>query len=289
LKIPFDLIIFLTLGESLFVNFNPLSCEIYVFDLLAKIGLVKMMSGSDHLIIPQYIAAQLPKFVINSLTLAVVLLTLGGIARKMYQLYLSRAYLKNILRSSSKCQRIILNLKLFAELKKRGASIFISSEITVPFATNSHAILIPQRLLDKLSQEEFEAIISHELEHLRWKDPLIKFLCSCICSLFWWIPSKWWLKRIIAEQEVACDATVDRYAIDNHALATALTKSLQKKSSFTFDPIASCLFDPSKSGYLQRLHFLLNSDAITRNNRYATASLIGAAFCFIPFLSFWMC
>lgn len=51
----------------------------------------------------------------------------------------------------------------------------------------------------------FEAVVAHELERIRWKDPYIKICSALFASLLWWIPLKGWLNKIEMDQEEASD------------------------------------------------------------------------------------
>lgn len=290
LKIPFDLLIFLFYGDSLFINLNPLSCEIYVQELIASFFPAYMpQATTEHLIIPQYIASQISSLWLLALTIVVVLGATAGIIRKLFQFFHSRSYLKHVLQSSSPCSRRILNIPLQNTLQQLHAIVLISPDVEIPFAANSRYILFPQKLLNKLTQNEFEAVISHEIEHLRWRDPFLKLLCALICTICWWIPTNWWLKRFIADQEQASDAGVHLYGIDRCALASAVTKTLRNASNIPFDTTAICLFDSSQSTHLKRIERILNASGIASGNQYVPSCILGLAICLVAFVSLWMC
>jgi beta-lactamase regulating signal transducer with metallopeptidase domain len=70
-------------------------------------------------------------------------------------------------------------------------------------------LLLPQRLADKLSLEEVESILAHELCHLRRRDNLTYGIHLLAQTIFWFYPPIWWLgKRLLAERERACDEAV---------------------------------------------------------------------------------
>jgi len=70
-------------------------------------------------------------------------------------------------------------------------------------------ILIPIGLLTALSEEEIEAILIHELAHIRRKDYLINLLQSLMEILFFFNPAVLWLSALIkAERENCCDDIV---------------------------------------------------------------------------------
>src|ERR1700722_145167 len=91
LKLPFDFSVFLFYGESVLINLNPFSCEIYVHELLTQLfGIKEISSVQEHLVIPQYIAKQIPSFWLHSLTCVVIVITTVGILRKCIQFLSSK-------------------------------------------------------------------------------------------------------------------------------------------------------------------------------------------------------
>lgn len=86
-------------------------------------------------------------------------------------------------------------------------------------------ILFPSPLLPVLSKAEIEAIIVHERAHFRWKDCWVRITCGLIASLFWWIPTRWWQKRVEEAQEHAADAAIHKEGIPGTVLAGAILKT----------------------------------------------------------------
>lgn len=102
--------------------------------------------------------------------------------------------------------------------------IFSSSAVDVPCAYQGK-IIFPVGLLDDLSQEEYEAVVAHELGHLRWKDIYARVVIDFVCDFFWWVPTRKWRMRVKQAQEIACDARIKKSGIDPIDLANAITKS----------------------------------------------------------------
>jgi beta-lactamase regulating signal transducer with metallopeptidase domain len=284
-KIPFDILIFLVYGDSLFFNINPFSCEVFVFELIANY--VPLSLGNEnHLVIPQYIAGQIPAFWLTTLTIVVCTATVVGISRKLYLLYLSKKDLKDILEKAIPFHLSVRNDQLKKALQQVHTKILISSKIEMPFAADPFYILIPEKLISKLSQDELEAVIAHELQHIRWMDPLLKFFYSIICSLCWWIPSKKFLNQLIDNQEQASDAGIFNYGIDKFSLANAMTKILRNAKSAKSDVLTRCFLGSSQNMHVERLQLLLNSD---KNKPTHIKDLLVITLSIVTFLSLWMC
>jgi beta-lactamase regulating signal transducer with metallopeptidase domain/DNA-directed RNA polymerase subunit F len=67
-------------------------------------------------------------------------------------------------------------------------------------------VLLPMRALTGLTPEQLEAVIAHELGHIKRLDVAVNFFQVIAESLFFFHPAVWWLnKRIRADREDCCD------------------------------------------------------------------------------------
>jgi TonB family protein len=79
-----------------------------------------------------------------------------------------------------------------------------------------------------LSDEEIEAVMTHELVHVLHRDNLIGSLQMIVCSLLWFHPLAWLIdRRLLAECEMWCDETVIRLGGEPKLYATSLWKVVQ--------------------------------------------------------------
>jgi len=70
-------------------------------------------------------------------------------------------------------------------------------------------ILLPVGLSRHLSPDEMDAVLAHELCHLRRHDNLLAALHMLVEGLFWFHPLVWWIgTRLCEERERACDESV---------------------------------------------------------------------------------
>ncbi len=71
------------------------------------------------------------------------------------------------------------------------------------------AILMPAGLLTGLPAGQIEAILLHELAHIRRYDYLVNLLQRAVEGLLFYHPAVWWISRVIrAERENCCDDVV---------------------------------------------------------------------------------
>jgi len=67
----------------------------------------------------------------------------------------------------------------------------------------------PRELSARLDDAHIEAIVAHELAHVRRHDNLSAALHMLVESIFWFHPAVWWMERqMVKEREQACDEAV---------------------------------------------------------------------------------
>ena len=87
----------------------------------------------------------------------------------------------------------------------------VVSEVLAPMAFGlvRPVVVFPLALLLRLPQDEVDAVLLHELAHLRRRDPWINAAQIAIESLFFFNPAMLWISRQIrADRELCCDALV---------------------------------------------------------------------------------
>jgi beta-lactamase regulating signal transducer with metallopeptidase domain len=86
-------------------------------------------------------------------------------------------------------------------------------------------ILLPAASLLNLSVKQLEAILAHELAHIRRHDYLVNVLQTLAETLFFYQPAVWWASsRIRNERELCCDDLAVEICGDAVGYARALTK-----------------------------------------------------------------
>ena len=84
---------------------------------------------------------------------------------------------------------------------------------------------LPESIADHLSDEQLEAILAHELCHLRSRDNLAAVFHMAVEALFWFHPLVWWIgARLVEERERACDESVVQQTSHPQAYAEGVLK-----------------------------------------------------------------
>lgn len=110
------------------------------------------------------------------------------------------------------------------EVQLRVSSLGVSP---LTFGTLKPVILFPAGLLFQLSPDQLEAIIAHELAHVKRNDYLANLLLSGLEVIFFFHPCYWWMNNTVKElRENAADDLVMKAGIEPKNLATSLAEVL---------------------------------------------------------------
>ncbi len=70
-------------------------------------------------------------------------------------------------------------------------------------------VLLPAGIEQHLTPAQLDAVLAHELSHVRRRDNLFASVHMIVEALFWFLPRVWWIgARLVEERERACDEEV---------------------------------------------------------------------------------
>jgi TonB family protein len=96
-------------------------------------------------------------------------------------------------------------------------------------------IILPEGIGERLTDEELEAVMMHELLHALRYDNLLSMIQMLVCCAFWFHPLIWLTDRkLLAEREVICDEDVIRYVGEVRPYAAGLWKVAQFELGWNF-------------------------------------------------------
>jgi len=102
-----------------------------------------------------------------------------------------------------------------------------SIQCPITFGSLKPIVLLPVSLLFYLTPAQLEAIISHELAHIKRNDYLHNIIQSAMEAIFFYHPCFWWINAYIREQrENACDDLAIQMGVDPKDLAYGLAEVL---------------------------------------------------------------
>ena len=134
-------------------------------------------------------------------------------------------------------------------------------------------LLLPEGIVERLSPAELEAVIAHELCHIRRRDNLTATVHMLVQALFWFHPLVWWVgHRLLAERERACDEAVIRAG---HARETYVRGILETCRHYLRSPLA-CVAGVSGSDLKKRVEVIMTAPLASPLS-FAAKALFAAA------------
>ena len=137
----------------------------------------------------------------------------------------------------------------------RAVRLLESSRVAVPTVIGwlKPVVLLPASALAGLAPNQLEAILAHELAHIRRHDYIVNLFQTVVETLLFYHPAVWWLsRRIRAERENCCDDLAVSLCGDPVAYAAALAELEELRST-----PGSLVLAASGGSLLQRVRRLL--------------------------------
>jgi beta-lactamase regulating signal transducer with metallopeptidase domain len=94
---------------------------------------------------------------------------------------------------------------------QRAVALCVSDDLRVPTAIGftKPLVVIPSWTMQELSTVELNAILLHELAHLRRRDDWTNLIQKIVGAMLFFHPAVWWIeKKLALEREMACDDMV---------------------------------------------------------------------------------
>lgn len=135
-------------------------------------------------------------------------------------------------------------------------------------------VLLPVRALTGLTEEQIEAVISHELAHIRRFDCFVNLFQIATETLLFYHPAVWWVsQRIRAERENCCDDEAIAVCGDAVNYARALTLMEEWRTA------PELMMAANRSPLAERVVRLLGWDGAA--GRIRVAGLAGSFVCLV--------
>jgi bla regulator protein BlaR1 len=121
---------------------------------------------------------------------------------------------------------VLRRLEQSGGIARRVELIFPESVLEPGIFGISHPVLsLPMGISDRLTDAQLDAIITHELCHVRRRDNLAAAFHMLVEAIFWFHPLVWWIgARLIDERERACDEAVLSLGSDPQVYAEGILK-----------------------------------------------------------------
>ncbi len=117
----------------------------------------------------------------------------------------------------------------------RVVRVFENTHIDAPqvFGWLKPVLLLPAGALAGLAPEQLEAVIAHELAHVRRNDYLVNLLQVAVECLLYYHPAVWWVsRRLRVERELCCDEEAVELCGDRLLYSRALLRLEETRAGF---------------------------------------------------------
>jgi len=96
------------------------------------------------------------------------------------------------------------------------------------FGISRPVLVWPYGISERLEDAHLEAILAHELWHVRRRDNLAAAIHMVVEAIFWFHPLVWWMgARLLEERERACDEEVLELGSDRQVYAESILKTCE--------------------------------------------------------------
>src|SRR6266566_1723152 len=145
------------------------------------------------------------------------------------------------------------------------------------FGITRPVLVWPEGIAKHLEDAHLEAILAHELCHVRRRDNLAAALHMVVEAIFWFHPLVWWLEaRLMEERERACDEGVLESGSDRQVYA----ESILKICEFCVGPPLACVSGVTGADLKKRMLYIMTKN-VSRKLDFSRKLLLSVAGLFV--------
>ncbi|POY38463.1 hypothetical protein C3K47_03455 [Solitalea longa] len=261
-----------TPATSQSINFNQLSYSQLFFEANTQSNFVSNWWN----LLGSFIQQNL-NLILIAWTIGVAILSVRLIGGVSYIFRLRNRHLKPV---TEQWQNKLKKLEDRFEIKRKVA-LFESALVQIPTVVGylKPYILVPLGTFAALPANQIEAILAHELAHIKRNDYLINILQTIVEIIYFFHPGIWWISNTIRkERELCCDDLAVSSGCDAISLARALSNIEEFFSTQPKTTLAMAL--NGKGSLLNRIKRLIGhqeQSTTTLNSFSGTAIILIAA------------
>ncbi len=130
--------------------------------------------------------------------------------------------------------------------------LFESAKAIVPMTIGwiKPIILLPAGIMSGLTITQLEAVLAHELAHIKRYDYLINIFQSCIEILFFYHPATWFISAQVRDERENC---CDDFAVNICGDRLVLAKALTQVATFQHQPRLAMAFGAKRQTFMDRI------------------------------------
>lgn len=142
------------------------------------------------------------------------------------------------------------------------------------FGIRTPTLLWPRSIGERLDDAHVEAILTHEVSHVRRRDNLAAAIHMVVQAVFWFHPVVWWLgARLVDERERACDEAVIGLGSEPQVYAESILKTCR----FCVESPLACVAGVTGSDLKKRIELIMRNDVGAALNRSRQLLIAAAA------------
>ncbi len=161
---------------------------------------------------------------------------------------------------------------------RRAVDLKSHPEVVVPltWGWRRPVVLLPPGA-ESWSEEDRSSALFHELSHVKRGDFLVMLLVRTSLAVFWWNPLGWVVyRRLLREQETACDELVLRAGIRPSSYAASLL-AFRRSAGFRWNPSAALLGLLGRSSFQERVAAILKQKLVLMEVKMKTKIMLALA------------
>ncbi len=126
----------------------------------------------------------------------------------------------------------------------------VRAELPMTIGWLKPVILIPAGMVSGMSAEQLEAVLAHELAHIRRNDYLINIFQSFTEVLFFYHPAVWFISAKVRDERENC---CDDFAVELCGDRLILAKALTQVAGYRYQPQFAMAFGAKRATFMDRI------------------------------------
>ena len=154
--------------------------------------------------------------------------------------------------------------------------VLLSSSSLEPgiFGVVRPVLVWPEGISKHLDDSHLDAIVAHELWHVRRRDNLVATVHMLVEALFWFHPLVWWVgAKMVEERERACDEQVLELGSERHVYAESILRVCEFCAAY---PVP-CVSRVTGADLKKRIVHIMSRNAAARKLELSTKALLGTS------------
>ncbi|HEY1949832.1 MAG TPA: M56 family metallopeptidase [Bryobacteraceae bacterium] len=148
-----------------------------------------------------------------------------------------------------------LPIKLFGPVEIRSSPGLLEPGVVGLFRS---IILLPTGIVERLTRQQLDAVLAHELCHVKRRDNLTAACHMLVEAIFWFHPLVWWIgARLLEEREHGCDEEVLRLGSEPQVYAETILRTCQ----FYVELPLACVSGVTGSDIKKRIEAIMATQA----------------------------